>query len=217
MTKRSRSNRERRQDSDARIIQAAIDLFASQGYQRTTLVQIGNLAGYTGTLISNRFGSKEKLLRAVLSYILNRFEDENSIDIPAERLASEGLGGSQTFVTDRLLQFVASYFRDVSDQEGRIRALYVIMGEALGSLPEIEDEIIRVNHVFRNQIQTFLAEGVRRGEFAAAFNIDAAALAIVGLLRGVAMQILTEPEQINIGETTAFMQKIVRAMVILEE
>ncbi len=216
MIKRSRSNRERRQDSDARMIQAAIDLFAAQGYQRTTLVQIGNLAGFTGTLISNRFGSKEKLLRAVLSQILNRFEDENSIDIPAERLASEGQEGSKTFVTDRLLQFVASYFRDVSDEEGRIRALYVIMGEALGSLPEIEDEIVRVNHVFRNQIRTFLAEGVRRGEFAETLNVDAAALAIVGLLRGVTMQILTEQGQIDIAETTGYLQKTVRAMVALE-
>lgn len=68
-----RTQAERKAKSDARIIHAAIELFAEQGYVRTTLNDVGNRAGYTGGLVSNRFGSKAALLRIVLDNIQRSF------------------------------------------------------------------------------------------------------------------------------------------------
>jgi len=179
----------RRDNSDARIIAAAIELFANQGYQKTTLIQVGHAAGYTGTLISNRFGSKDGLLRAVIAHVLRRFRSEQRPfglqpdDRPAEEL---------------LRTFVSEYLQDVAQKQSRIRAIHMIMGEALGGQPEIRTQIIKVNSVFRTKLEEHIRHGVQTGAFRADIDVENAAIIIVGLLRGVTSQFLTEPRTVKI-------------------
>ena len=74
-TKR-RTQAERKAESERRIIRAARELFARQGYMRTTLIEVGQSAGYTGGLVTHRFGSKEGLLNAVVDNSARRFAEE---------------------------------------------------------------------------------------------------------------------------------------------
>lgn len=186
-----RTHKERRADSDRRILQAAIELFAGKGYQRTTLVQIGELAGCTGTLISNRYGSKEGLLRAVLVHILNRLESSGDAAAPSRPSITPE---TDTPAPELLSTFVQAYFDDIVQSESRIRALYVIIGEALGSLPEIQDDVVKVNIVFRRAIEEIVSYGIARGDFPDHQSPQVTATLIVGLLRGVTQQILAEPD-----------------------
>ncbi len=197
-----RKNPERRADSNQRIIQAAMELFAEKGYQRTTLIQIGQRAGFTGTLVSNRFGSKERVLRAVLAQILNRFEDRKETQTQSD--------GN---VTGRLSRFVAMYLNDVAEQGARIQALYVLMGEALGALPEISDEIVKVNTVFREEISGLIHAGIEKGEFDQSLNVALSATLIVGLLRGIAMQFLAERDRLDLNQLIEQAQKVVLKIV----
>lgn len=64
-----RTQRARKATSDRCIYEAAAELFADQGFTRTTLHQIGDRSGYNGGLVSSRYGSKEKLLKQVLVHI----------------------------------------------------------------------------------------------------------------------------------------------------
>ncbi len=187
-----RRNSERREASSQRIIEAAMSLFAEKGYQRTTLIQIGERAGCTGTLVSNRFGNKERVLRAVLSNILNRFQGQTM----TERGASKDLSAEE-----QLSRFVAMYLKDVVEQQTRIRALYVLMGESLGGLPQIAEEIQRVDALFRAEIETYLQTGIESGEFNISLRQkQITATLIVGLLRGVATQILNDPVLMSLDE-----------------
>src|ERR1700685_850213 len=56
---------QRRELSDQRMLDAAFKLIERQGGSSTTLVEIGDLSGYSHGLVSHRFGSKEALVRAV--------------------------------------------------------------------------------------------------------------------------------------------------------
>ncbi len=183
-TKTRRSNKERRQDSDQRIINAALELFAAQGYLRTTLIQIGNIAGYTGTLVSNRFKSKEGLLRAVLAHIMQRFEDAPE---------KQGFKSAQAQMSD----FLELYLKDVADREDRIRALHVIIGEALGAIPEIRDEVISVYTIFRGRVAGLVQAGIESGDYKADTDPDQASIIIVGMLRGITMQYLADPKAVD--------------------
>jgi AcrR family transcriptional regulator len=51
------------------MIEAAIELLNTAGIQGTTLVAIGDKAGYSRGLVSHHFGSKAGLFRAVLKRI----------------------------------------------------------------------------------------------------------------------------------------------------
>lgn len=204
-----RTQEERRNESDARIIAAAIELFASQGYRQTTLIQIGQAAGYTGTLISNRFGSKEKLLRAVLAHILDRFyPDSGSVE------SGRGEGAEAAPAADaQLLGFISQYLMDVNDRQSRIRALHVIIGEALGGMPQVHDQIVKVNRAFRRHVEGYIVHGIETGTFRADLDPTEAAVIIVGLLRGVTMQALAEPRTIEITSMIGPLQESVRSYV----
>lgn len=204
-----RTQEERRNESDARIIAAAIELFASQGYRQTTLIQIGQAAGYTGTLISNRFGSKEKLLRAVLAHILDRFYPDTGDT--GQKAAGQGAAGQPA--DERLLDFIARYLMDVNDRQSRIRALHVIIGEALGGMPQVHDQIVKVNRTFRKHVEGYIVDGIRTGAFRADLDPTEATVIIVGLLRGVTMQALAEPRTIDITSMIGPLQATVLSFV----
>lgn len=232
-----RTQKERRSDSDARIIAAAIELYAEQGYLRTTLNQIGAAAGCTGALISTRFGSKIGLLRAVLANILSRFANDAqyvqqveamfmdpqpdgispTLETAAESHANRsGFGDSsaRTESSKQLLRaFIRLYLEDVGRTQSRMKALHVIMGEALGAVPEVQDEIVKVNTLFRLRIVKLIEAGVEAGEFPADIDLQNAAIAVVGLLRGVTMQALFEPEVINVTDQIARTQDAVLALL----
>ena len=193
-TKVRRSNKERRRDSDERIISAAIELFAQQGYLKTTLIQIGKVAGCTGTLVSNRFHSKEGLLRAVIAHIMSRFEDEERKDKPEK-------------ASDKMRDFLELYFKDVAQNEVRIRALHVLIGEALGALPEIQDEITNVYTLFRGDIARFIRYGLQSGEYRDDLDIDQTSILIVGILRGITMQYLADPKTVDLDAMLPVIQK----------
>lgn len=65
--RRAEQNQAMREESRARIISAALRLFASHGYARTTVRMIAEAAGVAQGLMYSYFASKEDLLRAIFA------------------------------------------------------------------------------------------------------------------------------------------------------
>ncbi|MEM7016416.1 MAG: TetR/AcrR family transcriptional regulator [Pseudomonadota bacterium] len=182
-----RTQEERKAESERRIIRAAIELFAQQGYIRTTMNQVGDLAGYTGGLVSHRFGNKEGLLRAVIKRVGQRFAEDQLQPVTTQENAEVAI-----------TTYIDIYLREVVVRESRMRALYVMMGEALGSVPEIRDEIAQFNSGFRKQISALVERGIAQKVFHDNVNPELAATMIIGLLRGIVMQYLVDHKALNI-------------------
>ena len=190
-----RTQEQRREQSERRMLKAAIALFARQGYQRTTLGQVGGEAGYTAGLVSHKFGSKEGLLLAVVKHISKRFLHDQL-----------GSAIEQSSAAASLNNFIGLYLREASLREGPMRALYVIMGEALGGVPEIRKPIADLNDGTREVVARIIRQGIRDGEFSAVADADAAATLIIGALRGVVMQHLIDPKRVALLPMRATMQ-----------
>ena len=190
-----RTQQERKAESERAIILAALNLFARQGYMRTTLNEIGKAAGYTGGLVSHRFGSKEGLLQAVLNHIRTRFLDDQLGSAITTESAEESLRN-----------YIEIYINEVTVREGRIRALYVIMGEALGAVPEIRKNIAELNDHARNRLAGIIQRGIASAEFRNDANPDTSAVLVMGTLRGVVMQYLADPRAFNIKAVMKSMQ-----------
>lgn len=62
----SRTNQERVEESTLRLLQAAVELFATKGYEATTAMEIGLRAGYSRNMVRDRYGSKAALLEALI-------------------------------------------------------------------------------------------------------------------------------------------------------
>lgn len=180
--KRRRTQAERTEQSDKLIMRAAVKLIARQGYFRTTLSQIGAEAGYSGGLVSYRFGSKEGLLRALIERITNRFWDDQMHPAIAGR---PGL--------DALCTWTEVYLGELAARESRLRALYVLMGEALGPVPEIRKVFAELNESMRSLVEDCIRRGVEERTIRTDADPATDAAAAVALVRGVAMQWLIDP------------------------
>ena len=79
-----------------------------------------------------------------------------------------------------------------------IRDSYVLIGESLGGMDEIDDEVAHVNTVFRDHVASYVSLGQQQREFRADLDADLVAMIVVGALRGVVTQILAEPDRFDL-------------------
>jgi AcrR family transcriptional regulator len=181
---RRRTQAQRRELSDQRMLDAAFRLIERQGGSRTTLVEIGELSGYSHGLVSHRFGSKEALVRAVTERLQRQFAK-----MLEPTLA--GLHGLKALTVT-----AETYLRTAAASDRN--AMYVLIGEALGPLPEIRGELAQADRKFRLATQKLIEEGMRSGEIRSDVDPSAYAALFVGMLRGLVVQHLMKPRAFSI-------------------
>lgn len=183
---------ERRALSDRRIMEAALKLIARQGSNRTTLAEVGEAAGYSYGLVTNRFGSKAGLIEAVLKSVQTHF---------ALRALPEM--GNVTGI-EALKVLIDAYLTKV-ESVGR-RALYVLMGEALGPVPEIRADMTRADRVFRHSLQRHIKRGIESGEIKLDIDPARQAALLLATLRGISLQSLLDPSAIDLSAVSRDLQ-----------
>ncbi|MFZ0890718.1 MAG: TetR/AcrR family transcriptional regulator [Candidatus Binataceae bacterium] len=183
---------QRRARSDRRMLDAALKLIARQGSSRTTLAEIGEASGYTYGLVTNRFGSKAALVRAVTRHVRSSFA----------RRAFPQVGNLSGIGALKVL--IESYLTHM-DSVGR-RALYVLIGEALGPVPEIRPDIAEADESFRRNLQRHIERGIASGEIAAGVDGGAQAALLVATLRGISLQQLINPAAFDLKAVCAQLQ-----------
>jgi AcrR family transcriptional regulator len=177
-----RTQAERTATAAQRMLRAAGSLIARQGYTKTSLAQVGKQAGYTAGLVSHHFGSKEGLLRDLVARISGRFYSDQLAPATEGRMGLEALCASAD-----------TYLGELVVREERMRTLYVLMGESLGPVSEINPVFAELNRGFRENARRWIEGGIESGEIRADVDADAEAALFVGMLRGVAMQWMTDP------------------------
>jgi AcrR family transcriptional regulator len=184
-TAQRRSQADRRAISDARILRAATELFAEQGSVRTTLNEVGARAGYTGGLVSSRFGSKAGLVRAVLDDIYRRFRRETL----------DQMHGLES-VVDRLSAYLRVFLDRLAEPRSDVSALYVVMGEAMGAVPDLRLDVGRFMEQTVGELAGLIERGVARGELRADLEPVHAATLLVAMLRGITIDRVARPEMV---------------------
>jgi AcrR family transcriptional regulator len=179
-----RTQRQRRELSRHRMLDAAMALVARQGSSRTTLSEIGEASGYTHGLVSHRFGSKAELVRTLIDRLQTYFS--KSMLPPLE-----GKNGLRA-----LKLSCETYLRAAARSERA--ALYVLLGEALGPVPEIRPEIAKADENFRRAVMDQLDYGIRAREIRTSINPAAQAALIVATLRGLVIQRLLNRDSFDL-------------------
>ena len=177
------------------MLAAAIELFARQGSGRTTLVEIGQAAGYTHGLVGHRFGSKSGLVRGLLKNLQRDFTRRQLAAATQRRTGLEAL----LEVVKSSLELMAEGTKSARV----IQALTILAGEALGPAPEILNDIIGLNRNFRSILRKLIEEGIEAGEIRKDARPAEQATAILGLLRGIEIQWCQEPQSISLESVIA--------------
>jgi len=181
-----RTQVERRQEAERRIIEAAIEIVSERGLPGLTLASAGAAAGYSRSIASHHFGKKDNLLIAICRHITQSFND--SFDSPN---AETGLS--------RIFTIVQRYFNGVRNNSARIRALYLILTEAVHQ-PGLSDALAQVNQHSVRRIQFHFQRAIVDGDIRADVNANTQAVLLLASLRGVMAQYLVNGADLNLSQ-----------------
>jgi AcrR family transcriptional regulator len=188
--KSRRTNEQRRQESDKRLLDAGLRLVAAKGAAGATLSDIGQAAGFSRSLPLERFGSKLQFLVA----LVDRTEDWFNEWAFAELKGKEGLDGVVARIEAHLGSATASW--DATS------ALFLLYFESLTVVPELRPRVTAVGSAYRKALRDLIAQGQKRGDIRRTVDPDVEATAIFGAIRGAIAQWLFEPDSIDLKKVS---------------
>jgi AcrR family transcriptional regulator len=179
------------------MLRAALKLIGQRGYQGTSLAAIGEEAGYSRGLVHERFGSKDGLLWVLVKNMMRAYRRE------VRETQGSVIG------VERLCNLLDNHRRALELEEP-IRALYALMFEALGPMPQLQPEFQKLHQRFRDDIERILDEGMAAGVIRADIDPPAQAALILGALRGIAFQWLLDREAFSLDATYSELKQNLR-------
>lgn len=176
-----RSHAQRREEAEARLLEAALAIVARRGSVRMTLAEVGEAAGYSRGLPAHRFGSKAGLLHALALYIGERFGHERRQGPPL----APGL--------ESIVGNIHFYFSRKGGDWTATRALLVMMAES-SMEPEsaLRKELVDYNRGALAWFERHIRTGIERGEITADTDPAVTAVILLGAMRGVMLQWLVD-------------------------
>lgn len=176
-----RTQRERSAASASRLLDAAIELIATQGFAATTQADIGTRAGYSRAMVRERFGSAEALLDALFQRLVDDWH------LQAAPLMA-GLTGPEVLAVGLEL------FRDrLRERPLEARCLFVLQFEAAGPTRSLRDRVAGVNRALTTSVACALRDGQADGTVRDDVDPDTAAIDWVAQFRGANFLWLVDP------------------------
>lgn len=173
-----RTQSERRDAARSAILETAMQLLADGGYANMTLADVGEQAGYSRSLATHYFGSKAKMLAAIIE--LARAES------PPVTLRATGTG------VERITDEINGFFDGLAAHPAWVRAYMVIAHEAATSTPELRPAIHEQNIAFRQRVECDLREDCERGLLDRSVDPTTTSIVIISMLRGIAWEWFTD-------------------------
>lgn len=171
---------EMRESTRRKIVDAALDLFANEGYHSTSISQIAKSAGVSKGLMYNYFESKEMLLREIIL---------SGIDVLTE---SFDLDRDGVLTKEELIYFIRESFRLVREHITYWKLYFSLLVQA--GVMEIfnEDITTRIQKLFEILTQFFYSQNYENPEVEMRF--------FGALLDGVAMSYVGDPQNFPLDE-----------------
>lgn len=178
----TRTQGERRDQSQRRLLEAAAALIQERGMAAATFENIGARAGYSRGLATRHFGSKQGLVEALIARLEERQEARRRAGGDASPAGLEGL-----------LVFVDTYLQHLGS-DGELRAYFITLAAAVAEISDLR-RLFADNHKgVEKRLEALILAGKAQGSIRADIDAAAAALMIGSLLFGVSMQLLLDPE-----------------------
>jgi AcrR family transcriptional regulator len=181
-----RSQTERRDEAEQKLLAAAVRLVGERGLERITLAEVGEAAGYSRGLPAHYFGGKSGLIVTLAGHLIHRFG--RALDRTEHH--ARGLA--------RLIGTVAFYFDSAGKDPVGTRALFVLLGEGLSN-PLVSDRLSELNIRSASAFEVNLRAAIAAGEVRGDTDAGAQAILILAGLRGAVGLWLLAPEAIDLA------------------
>lgn len=172
--------------SDARMFEAAMHLIVERGTHNTTLKEIGEKAGYSRGLASNRFGSKETLF----SHMVRDFNEKWASELRRFVGGNTGLSA-----LEGALDAVEFFMLNRTMQ---MQAMYILWFESITSYAVVRRRLAANHIAYRRDTTRWLTQGINDGEVRANIDPESFAVEFSAFIFGLVYQWLANPTAINL-------------------
>jgi len=172
-----RTQPERRAQTEQRLLEAALGLIACSGSRAMSIEEVARHAGYSRGIVTHQFGGKAELLRRAARHA--------QLAIGQVEANSTGLGW--------VLDLVQKYLSFAAREDPATRAFLIMWSEAVAAEPTLRDIYMDSDAWFRGVVASAVQQGIADGSVRAGVDPTAYALALVGQLRGIVMQLILSP------------------------
>ena len=172
---------ERRDRSERELLEATMRVVSAQGVSAATFEAIGKEAGYSRGLVTQRFGSKDGLIRSLIAYLYSwqgQALDRGHVD------RMDGLSA--------LCAFVALHAQTLDTHE-EARAYFMLLAAAVADCLDTREAFADSHEVQRHLMRQIIERGQAAGDIRADVDADAVALMTGCALMGMRMQGLIDP------------------------
>jgi AcrR family transcriptional regulator len=174
------------------MLRAAVMLIGRHGTMGASVAEIGVAAGYSRGLPVQRFGTKLNLLEAVIDTIQDRFMRQ------VERRIADRKG------CEALVERIRIQMEAVRDMPDSAIALYHLIVDSTGIVPELKPRIAELHAVYRESIRAYLLQARKLGELRKDVDIEQSVRAISGAISGICIQALVTGDTAKLGDDAEF-------------
>lgn len=172
---------ERRERSEQELLEATMRVVSAGGVAAATFDAIGKEAGYSRGLVTQRFGSKDGLIRSLIA-ALHGWQREALEAADVERM--DGLSA--------LCTFLDLHCRSLGGQE-EDKAYYMLLAAAVADKLETRAAFAESHEIERVLIRSLIERGQAEGSIRKDADADATALMAGCALIGIRMQAMIDP------------------------
>lgn len=173
-----RTQEERREESEQRMLAAGVRLVAQLGLEKLTLTDVGKSAGYSRGLPAHHFGSRENYLKALASYVAIEFNQT----LPEVGRIS-GL--------EAVLEITRTVLDQLKVEPTRGLATQIVLGDPRRDRALSED-IAELRDNTLALLSRHIAHGIRAGEIRPSVVPDFASLFIAAGICGLIDSLLAD-------------------------
>ncbi|HEX2795111.1 MAG TPA: TetR/AcrR family transcriptional regulator [Croceicoccus sp.] len=181
-----RTQAERTALSDARMFEAAKELIMEQGTHATTLKEVGERAGYSRGLASNRFGSKDALFAQLTLQFNNDWTKELA------RAVGDRSGAQACLAA---LHAVEGFLAKNSQY---MKAMYILWFESISSHGDARSHLSAYQAIYRRDVTHWVREGIASGEIDRHVDAECYAFQFCSFIFGTIYQWLVAPDAVDL-------------------
>jgi AcrR family transcriptional regulator len=169
-----RTQSARRAEAERRVVEATKQVIAELGVGAVTFAAIGARAGYSRGIVTHHFGNRQNLMQTLARSLQNL--------VPAPPTDTPG--------RERLLAQVDLYLTTLQHNPQDTRVFSMLWAEAIAGDPDLRPIFTERDAEFRALVAQLVRSGIEDGTISSALDADSTAMAIVGQLRGIGLQLV---------------------------
>ncbi|RVU83750.1 TetR/AcrR family transcriptional regulator [Leucothrix sargassi] len=176
---------ERTDLSDTKMFEAAVSLIVERGLDKTTLKDVGELAGYSRSLAGYRFGTKGNLF----NFVIKRVGEEWSKELLS---VTEGKTGYPA-----IAQSIDTHYDFLVNAPLTRRAFYLLWFDATDISSEVRESMIKIHQRRQSDVEQWINDDIANGNISGDVNAEAVAKLFLASSIGILYHWLLEPEALG--------------------